>query len=309
MDPDPLLIEAPLELVGEFHPLGFPLRLATNSAEVAAAAWAGWGHFPAAFQAPPIHVEVLVEAGGEPPEPPVFRARRHLIVIGAGANYAVCDHTRRFAFCRLSAAAAGDAAFLRYYFLEAIALFTLTQLEVTPVHGAAIARGGRALLLCGESGAGKSTLAYAAARRGWTYISDNETWLLRADARTILGNPAQIRMRESAAALFPELAARPAIVFNGKRSILLDSAGMDTAFQCRPERILFLRRTPEPARMARSVAAAEAAARLLSGIIHYSPEVREAHRASLAQFTRIPAMDFEYRDPDDALAKLEGLLG
>jgi len=309
VDADPLRITAPLALEAEFYPLGFPARLATNSPEIVAAASASWRHFSKAFDESPIALQVLVESGDDPPEAPRFRARRHLIAIASGANFAVCDHTRRLACCWLNEAAAADAGFVRYYFLEAMVLFTLTQLYVTPIHGACVARGGRALLLCGDSGAGKSTLAYACARRGWTYISDNETWLLRSDARTILGNPAQIRMRESASDLFPELKSKPSVCFNGKRSILLDSTGMNIAFQCRPERIVFLKRTPAtPLLSVPSIPAPEALSRLLAGIIPYTSEVREAHRESLERFTQIPALDFAYSGLEDALPAIESLL-
>jgi hypothetical protein len=246
-----------------------------------------------------------VEAGEEAPSPPLFRAQQHLIIISGGANFAVCDHTRGFAFCRLNSAAARDRDFTRYYFLEAMALFTLAQLHVTPVHAACIARDGRALMLCGASGAGKSTLAYACARHGWTYISDNESWLLRSDGRTILGHPTRIRLRAAAADLFPELTGRPAVNFNGKQSIILDSAGLDVAFQAKPERIVFLERdgcqasfTPAP----------DAFDRLFAGVIHYTPEVRAQHRASLERFTEIPAVELHYRGLDDAIPALEGLL-
>ena len=309
MDPDPLRITADLGLDAEFHPLGFRIRLATNCAEIIAAAEASWGHFRSAFAEPAIDLHVLVEPGTgppQPPEPPLFRARRHLITIASGDDLAVCDHQRRFAFCRLSSTTAADPAFVRYYFLEAMVLFILTQLYVTPIHGACIARNGRALLLCGNSGAGKSTLAYACARRGWTYISDNETWLLRADARTILGNPRQIRLRDSAPDLFPELAGRPSILFNGKRSILLDTGNLDIAFQCQPEKIIFLKRTSRTATLRPVDSASEI---LLAEIIQYSAEVREAHRDSLERFARIPAMELQYRDLEHAIPALEGLLG
>src|SRR5262249_21954186 len=112
---DPLQIGAELPLEAEFFPLGFPLRLATNSREVMEAAACAWGTFPAAFAVAPIELRVLVEPGDEPPCAPVFRAQRHLIVISGGAeNFAVCDHTRNFAFCRLSSRAAADRDFIRY---------------------------------------------------------------------------------------------------------------------------------------------------------------------------------------------------
>jgi hypothetical protein len=305
VDPDPLLIKRELPLEAEFYPLGFPLRLATNSTEVMEAAACAWRAFPAAFAVEPIALRVVVEPGHDPPAPPLFRAQRHLIVISGGPNFAVCDHTRNFAFCHLNTAAAADREFTRYYFLEAMALFMLTQLHVTPVHAACIARGGRALMLCGESGAGKSTLAYACARRGWTYISDNESWLLRSDGRTILGHPTRIRLRDTAAALFPELAGCPAVSFNGKQSIILDSAGLATAFQCRPERIIFLQRDGHQATLAPAAGASE---RLLADIIEYTPEVRAAHRASLERFTEIPALELHYTGLDDAIPALEGLV-
>jgi len=324
---DPLRISAELPLTAELYPLGFPLRLATNSRDVLEAAAEVWtspgryqdgeaplpdGHGPAgalrAFAVPAIEMRVLVEPGDEPLRPPVFRAQGHLITISAGAeNFAVCDHTRHFTYCRLSATAAADRDFARYYFLEAMALFTLTQLYVTPIHAAAIARDGRALLLAGDSGAGKSTLAYACARRGWTYISDNESWLLRSDARTVLGNPARIRLRDTAVSLFPEVGGKPAVIFNGKRSIVLETGCMEVARQCRPGRIVFLERTGETAAVER-MAPEEAFARLFAGVIRYTAEVREEHRASLAAFAGIPAYRLRYRGLEDAIPALERML-
>jgi hypothetical protein len=305
VDSDPLSMCADLPFKAEFHPLGFPLRLATNSKEVLEAAACAWNSFPAKYDVRPIALRVLVESGDEPPHPPLFRAQRHLIAISGGANFAVCDHTRRFAFCRLNSAAARDREFTRYYFLEAMALFTLTHLHVTPVHAACVARNGRALMLCGESGAGKSTLAYACARRGWTYISDNESWLLRSDGQTILGHPSRIRLRDTAVDLFPDLAGRPAVNFNGKQSIILDSAGLDIAFDCRPECIVFLNRNGERASFSPAQRPFD---RLLAGVIHYTPKVRQQHRTSLARFTEIPALDLHYSGLDDAIPALEGLL-
>jgi hypothetical protein len=306
---DPLQIDVALGVEAEYRPLGFPLRLATNSRLVTDAAACAWSSFPPAFDVEPIGLRVLVEPGDELARPPVFRAHRHLITITAGAeSFAVCDHTRRFAFCRLNEQTAADLDFVRYYFLEAMALFMLTQLYVTPVHAAAIARGGRGLLLCGESGAGKSTLAYACARAGWTYISANESWLLRCDARTVLGNPSRIRLRDRAVEIFSELEGRPAVMFNGKRTLVLDTAGIEIAFRSRPQRIVFLERGA--AASVSVVDREEAVTRLLDGVIRYAPEVSAAHRESLERFvSAVPAVRMSYRGIEDGLPALERLLG
>ena len=70
-------------------------------------------------------------------------------------NFAVCDHTRNAAFCWLNEEAARDRPFAVYYFLEAMANYSLTQLYLAPVHGACVARDGRGVLLCGSAGAGR----------------------------------------------------------------------------------------------------------------------------------------------------------
>src|SRR5262249_4462796 len=140
--------------------------------------------------------------------------------ISDAENFAVCDYTRNFAFCRLNSAAAADRAFTSYYFLEAIANFSLAQLYLTPVHGACVARNGQGVLLCGPSGAGKTSLAYHCAKNGWTYISDNESWLVRSGGRLLVGNPHRLRFRENAFEIFPELMEIPAVPHpNGKMSV------------------------------------------------------------------------------------------
>jgi hypothetical protein len=65
------------------------------------------------------------------------------------------------------------------------------------------------VLLCGDSGAGKSTLTYACARAGWTYVTDDCSFLLHHEDRNLVtGNCYRARFRPTAAEFFPEVAGR-----------------------------------------------------------------------------------------------------
>jgi len=111
---------------------------------------------------------------------------------------------------------------------------------------------GEALGLVGESGAGKSSLAYACARKGWEFLSDDSSALVRKrPGRIVVGNPHQMRFRESAIELFPELhTQRVTPRATGKMAIELATTTLKeiaTATECQVDYIVFLNRR-EPAR-------------------------------------------------------------
>ena len=62
------------------------------------------------------------------------------------------------------------------------------------------------ICLTGVSGSGKSSLAFACARAGWTFVSDDATWLPIDEPAIAVGRPRHARFREDAPRLFPELA-------------------------------------------------------------------------------------------------------
>lgn len=308
--PDPLEHDVPLPIEREFHPLGFPLVLRTDSEAALAAAVESWTGFPAMFGTTPLEVRVRIAAGGQVPSPPVFRAQAHLLMVVADAgNFAACDHTRGLAFIHLTEAALKQPGYVRYYFLEAAAFHLLTQLHVTPVHAAAVEWKGRGLLLCGESGAGKSCLAYACARAGFTYVSDNDSWQVRGDSGTrMAGDPRRIRFRDTAAELFPELrGAEPFISPVGKRSIGLPGvglAGLRTAFHTCARGLAFLKRN---AAGVAPIPAGRVMEDLLATVPAYEPDVSGAHQASLERLARLPAFELGYGSLEEGVDRLKRL--
>ena len=77
------------------------------------------------------------------------------------------------------------------------------------MHAACVARNGVGVLLCGDSGAGKTTLAYACAKAGWTYVTDDGSYIVHGrDDLLVVGNCNQIRFRPGGKLIFPELDGR-----------------------------------------------------------------------------------------------------
>jgi hypothetical protein len=179
---DPLLCDFEMPLQAVYYPLGFSLQIATNSQEILAAAEESWGHFPRVFPGPALQLRIGVVEGesGECPAEPICRGQRNLLSRVADArNFSVSDLGQGFAFAWLTQAAVHNRAYLRWHFIEGMTWDLLGSFCVTAIHAACVKLGNFGVLLCGDSGAGKSTLAYACARSGWTFLSDDSCCLVR----------------------------------------------------------------------------------------------------------------------------------
>lgn len=75
------------------------------------------------------------------------------------------------------------------------------------IHAAAVARGGRSLLLAGKTGAGKTTLATWLVRRGFDYLTDELVWV--DDGARLHGFARPLHLKTDATTLFEELFAPP----------------------------------------------------------------------------------------------------
>jgi hypothetical protein len=248
---DPVLVRFELPLRDTFYPLGFPVEIQTNSEDVLTAAAASWHGFVKLFDTPPVRLRVGVRASksSECPPMPICKCQEHLYSNVANAeNFALADLSNGFSTIWLTEAAVEHRNYLRYFFLESAALTLLASSHTTAIHAACVERAGSGILLCGDSGAGKSSLAYACARAGWTYITDDGCYMVNGrDDRLVVGNCFQARFRPSASELFGELKGRPVAqrMQSGKPSIELKTTALQniaTSSTSHVNHVVFLNR-------------------------------------------------------------------
>jgi hypothetical protein len=250
LEPSKHMLDAPeLGFVKTFYPLGFPATVRTDSKDVLDLYGSLWGKFQKQYGTEPIRIAVqLVESdSSECPPAPSYRIMLPLMMCVADQdNYSIVNLDSCETNIVVSRASLRFPLYAQYFFLSTPGCCISTRLT-TPVHAACVALDGRGVLLCGDSGSGKSTLAYACARAGWTYVSDDGSYLLNGGSKRIVtGDCHQVRFRPSASELFPELQGleiTPRAA--GKPSIELPTAGMpniECAQSTRVDFIVFLNR-------------------------------------------------------------------
>jgi hypothetical protein len=308
---DPLGVNVELPLEGTYHPMGFRLDLATNSREVIEAAEESWSGQTQEFDGASMTMRVLVTAEGPLAEPGTHHKAGALYSdVSDPYNFAHVDLAAQFAAVYVSQKTASDHTWLRWFYVESIPYLMLDQRQVVLVHGGLVARQRSGVLLCGASAAGKSTLAYACARAGWTFLSDDCAALLPGSTdRLALGRPRQIRFRSDAPRLFPELngyvvRARP----TGKLAVEVPTSALDirTASRTNVEAIVFIERdTGAPS--LRPVSADEAFERILADLPTYGGETDAIHEQTVRRLCAAPAYVLQYDALSDAVRLLSAL--
>ena len=311
-------IEPPeLTLTRTFFPMGFPVEVRTNDAGVFPILDGMWGRFEPLHMGRclPVRFDVHVvdgEAGLVCPPPPVYRMIRPLMMgVADGDNYSVVDLAASHAQVTLSRGALAHPLYAGWFLLGA-PLSCICTRYVTPIHGACVSRGGRGVLLCGESGAGKSTLAYACARAGWTFTSDDATFLPHHESgRRVIGNCYQVRFRPTATELFPEIAGREITPrAAGKPSIEVPTAELPrihTAFNASIEHLIFLHREPG-ARPSLEDFPVQEAREYLRAVLYGLDETLAVQYEVLERMLTAPIHRLRYERLDDAIALLEQLV-
>ena len=313
---DPILYDFELPLRKTFYPRGFPVEIATNSSEVLLAAEESWATCQQAFTEDPILLNIGVADGGPDGSSisPVCRGRNNMLSLVADAyNFYVCDLRHGFGYSWVTRKTVENRAAYRYHFLEGMALSLLMSRYMTPVHAACVSLKGQGVLLCGDSGSGKSSLSFACARRGWTFVADDASSLVRhRSGRVVVGNPHQIRFRESAIELFPELRYEQLTRrVNGEMAIELPTSSLahiQTAPQAEVDHIVFLNRKEfTPVRLSRL--AVEKVLPWFEQVLSYGEtDIRGAQKASLRNLLAANLVEMSYSDLDSAVSCLESMV-
>jgi hypothetical protein len=313
---DPMMARTELPLQQTFYPFGFPLQVFTNSEEVLVAAKESWHGFRPLFETEPIRFHIGVTEGGsaECPPAPISRVREHLCSqIADGENFAISDASRFFSNIWLAQSTLAHRNYIRYFILESCAMFHLAARHSIGIHAACVELDGHGILFCGDSGAGKSTLAYGCARAGWTYITDDASFLVNGrEDSLVVGNSRQVRFRPSAEALFPELHGRPILqrAQVGKPSIEWNTdlrADIATSFFSQIKHVVFLdrgeRAGAELAVFPKEVAKAFILQRGI-GI----PEIADLQTAAVDRLLDRGILELRYADLDWAIERLTHLV-
>jgi hypothetical protein len=303
-----------LALRGLFYPFGFPAEVRTNSPEVLWQFGEIWGGFKQRCNVEPLRIDVHVEEidSTECPPLPTFRWMPPILVFAADANnYSIMDPAQNRTQMTITSALVKHERYMRSFFLEGAAGNHIATRYAAPVHAGCVALDGRGILLCGDSGAGKSSLAYGCARAGWTFVSDDASFVLTCGDRMVAGNCYLARLRPTAAALFPELEGMEiSRRGDGKPSVELPTAEQQQMICAQDTRVDFMvflnRRAGGPPELVpyRKDVAWHAARQH----VHGSAESNAAHYEALERLMAVDVLELRYTDMDWAIDRLRTLV-
>lgn len=311
---DSLLCDMELPLHRDFYPLGFSVEILTNRSEVLEAAAESFGHRSLRHGNTALRIRIGVSESKctqRPPEP-TRREYNHLYSIVADTeNQALLDLRKGANFTWLNERALDNRLYLRYNFIEKVVYLLLGASVVTDLHAGCVSKNGKGILLCGDSGAGKSTLSYACARAGWTYTSDDTSYLInRSSVPRVIGHAHRVRFRPAAKALFPELEPHEITPrMEGKASIevpVCELPKIDTATEATVCSIVYLSRCPTAKGRLLPLPHGSATERMRKEL-YSAGEIRTRHEKILEILADVPTFELQYCLLDQAIEQLERL--
>jgi hypothetical protein len=248
-----LLIKPPNQdlLEARFQPMGFHLHLVTNSPAILAAAetsFRGFGPPQPATSADFTFRLFAHELDEGRLNLPLFRMEGSLLYQTGGRDSTlVADMAAGLAYGYFSATTLNDQPFFRWHYLD-LALFMMLEARgLMGVHGSALVKNGRAVLLRAQSGGGKTTLAYAGARNRFQVLAEDVVWLDR-ERELWWGVPWFFHLLPDAKRLFPELVPyEPVIQTNGELKLEVNLEKIrpgSTTVSARPGPVVLVERLP-----------------------------------------------------------------
>jgi len=231
--------------------MNFVLHLTSNSPAIVQAAESSFGGFGqvSATNNPDFTFHLFrhqIDDG--PPGPSLFKLEEHLLYQTTGRDSTlVADLATGFAAGHFSASTLANPAFFRWHFLELALFIMLESKGLMGVHGSALVKNNRAILLRAASGQGKTTLAYAGARSRFQALAEDVVWL---DPRRNCwwGTPWTFHLLPDAKSLFPELADyAPVLQTNSELKLevnLPEIRANSTTVSARPGPVVLLTRRP-----------------------------------------------------------------
>jgi energy-coupling factor transporter ATP-binding protein EcfA2 len=312
---DALLYDMELPLRQIFYPLGFSIEIITNDQDVLEAASESFGHVKECRSSTTLQVRIGISDGGDSewlPEP-TRREYSHLYSLVADVhNQALLDFNTGTSFAWLKKSTLNSRLYFRYNFLEKMVYLLLGAFVVTDIHAACISKRGKGILLCGNSGAGKSTLAYACAGAGWTYTSDDTSYLINNSKNfKIIGHAHRVRFRQDAKNLFPELEHREITPrMEGKPSIEVPVSELplfSVSSDAEIHAIVYLNRHSTAIGRAVSLPPGTATKRMRQELFS-AGGIRAKHEEQLEALKSVPTYELEYCNLSDGIEQLNRLV-
>jgi hypothetical protein len=249
---------------------------------------------------------------------PHFWGLHHLVIASFGsANMFVFDIARRNVLATISEEIAGDQLFWDRLLLP-IAMGVLgAAVGVVPVHCACLAIDGAGLLIAGASGAGKSTLSVALARSGFTFLSDDWTYLSQSGGElTAHGMSVPAKLLPDSERFFPFLAGypiRPALNEELAFELPTQDLGTQVELSCQPRWFLFLERGAAEDCRLDPVFPHEARQYVENSVERLPPQltdIAERRAAIMAAISHLSCWKLTYDGPPDiAVRGLQSFLG
>jgi hypothetical protein len=280
-----------LPFVGRFIIAGAVWKVSTNSPEILSIFESFSHRIEDKFQAIDLTLFLSVDfalPSRDPAGRPYFRALDHLFYANFGTGDSMLvDQRERRVVGSISAATACDRDYWKRVILPCMAGITSACAGITPLHCACVAKDRFGLLIHGPSGSGKSTLALSLSMNGFSYLSDDCTYVSASlQQLRCWGSSALLKLMPDAERYFPRLdGLTPDESLNGEVAYEIDPTvafGVLRASDCEPRWIIFLERCGQSTPTFHSVSRAEAVNRLASDLEHLPPCISEQRNRQLA---------------------------